>query len=647
MADPEVKHERLYLNRAGANRRDPEAFRENFDLAQVPTGPGCYIMVDEKSKPIYVGKAKNLRARVRTYLNASDTRYTVKFLMKRVAHIEFLVTTNEKEALLLENSLIKQYSPRYNVRLKDDKTYLSLRLDPRQKFPRVTVVRRYKKDGAKYFGPYHDGYSARQTVRQIHRLFPLRTCSDHVLNNRTRPCLYYQMKQCVAPCVDYITPEAYAEMVDQVIMTLDGRNDELAQMLHAKIQEHAAKLEFEDAALLRDRLYALQRTLERQGTITNAGAEDRDVFGLYSTGRFTEIQILFYRGGKMLGGKSWSFERTEMPPEELVSSFLLQYYSESPDIPREILLPVALEEADVLSDVLTDQRAERVPANMGTRVHVHAPQRGEKRRLVELADHNARHGFEEKKLAEKARADTLQQVQKTLQLPKLPARIECFDISTIQGSRTVASMVVFTEGEADKQRYRRYSIKHVEGQDDFASMREVLLRRYTRAIDEDDLPDFVLIDGGKGQLNVATAVFKDLGIEDIPHAGIAKSRAQEDARSPERFFLPGRMNPVVPPQNGPVVHLLARIRDEAHRFAITYHRKKRSKATLRTALTDIPGVGPERARRLLNQFGSVARIREASLEDLALVKGFSAGLARQVHAHLAGALPRDTDGDGA
>jgi excinuclease ABC subunit C len=636
MSDPNVQHQRLYLNRTGENRRDPAAFLRDFDTSTVPTGPGCYIMVDEKGKPIYVGKAKNLRARIRTYINESDSRYSVKFLMRRVAHIEFIVVSNEKEALLLENSLIKEYKPRYNVRLKDDKTYLSLRIDPRQKFPRITVVRRYKRDGAKYFGPYHSANSARQTVRQIHRMFPLRTCTDHVLNNRTRPCLYYQMNRCVAPCVDYVSNEQYAELVEQVIMTLEGRNDELERRLKARIKEHAEKLEFEEAAVLRDRLHDLHLTLERQAAVTSTGAENRDVFGYYTKGRFTEIQALFYRNGKMLGGRSWSFERTEMPPEELISSLLMQYYTECPDIPREVLLPVALEEADALSDVLTDQRAEHVPAHLGTRVHVHAPQRGDKRRLVDLANKNAQHSFEDKQLADKARADTLEQVQKTLKLPSLPKRIECFDISTMQGNRTVASMVVFTEGQADKQRYRRYSIKGVEGQDDFASMREVLMRRYTRAIDEDDLPDFVLIDGGKGQLNVATAVFKDLGIEDLPHAGIAKSRAKEDARSPERFFLPGRMNPVVPPQNGPVVHLLARIRDEAHRFAITYHRKKRSKATLRTALVDIPGVGPERARRLLNAFGSVARIREASVGDVAAVKGFSETLARQVQEHLSG-----------
>ncbi len=596
-------------------------------LSRVPNCPGCYIMRDRQRRPIYVGKAKNLRARLRSYISATDERYTVQFLMRRAFHVEFLVTATEKEALLLENTLIKTYHPRYNIRLKDDKTYVSLRLDPREDFPRVTVVRRYRKDGAKYFGPYHDTKAVRKTLRRIHRLFPLRTCSDHVLANRSRPCLYHQMKQCLAPCVGLVNREAYHQMVEQVAMVLEGRSNDLEKVLRAEMQQCAARMEYEQAAVLRDRLYDLERTMERQYTTDVSGVKDRDVIGVYREGRICEVQVLLYRGGRMLSGRAFSFERVETPLEELLSSFVLQFYASAPTVPQEVLTPVPLEDAEVLEEILQEQR--------GSRVVIHYPQRGEKRALVELADRNAKSRFQEQRLADKAKQDALETIQKGLHLPRLPYRIECFDISTIQGEKTVASMVTFEDGRAAKQRYRRFSMKTVSGQDDFASMREVLLRRYRRAIDEDDLPDLVLIDGGRGQLGVATAVLRDLGIEDTPHVGIAKSRAQEEGgHSPERIFVPGRMNPIVLPQKGAAIQLLARIRDEAHRFAITYHRQRRSKAVLRTRLTDISDVGPARAKALLKKFGSVAKIQEATVAQLTETPGISQALAEKIQQNL-------------
>lgn len=609
-------------------RRSPEDFVKQFDLSRVPTSPGCYIMRDENDRVMYVGKAKSLRTRLRTYVNEQDTRYSVKFFMKRVAHVDFLVTANEKEALLLENSLIKQFKPRYNVRLKDDKTYVSLRLNLKEDFPRLTVVRRYKKDGARYFGPYSSAKSVRETMRQIQRMFPLRTCTDNVMNNRVRPCLYYQMKRCAAPCVDYVNRDEYREIVHQVALVLDGRNGELEKRLTTQMKDHAESLEFEKAAALRDRLYALRRTLERQRTVAVPGAQERDVFGIYNQERYSEIQVLFFRGGKMVGGRSFTFKQREMPVDELLGSFLLQFYSEAPVLPQEVLVPLELEESDVLAEILTEQR--------GAKVIVHMPQRGEKAALVDLANRNAKSSFEEKRLAGQAQTDLLEQLQSKLKLSVTPQRIECFDISTIQGDKAVGSMVVFEGGVANKKRYRRYSIRNVEGQDDFAMMREVLLRRYKRAIDEDDLPELVLIDGGKGQLNVAVAVLRDLGIEHLDTASIAKARAQEEGpRSPERFFVPGRSNPIILPQNDAVVLLLARIRDEAHRFAITFHRKRRRQGTLRTALTDVPGVGPKRAATLLNKIGSLARIEKAPIEEIAALPGLNENLARAIKGHLA------------
>ncbi len=619
--------ERLDFGDSPDQRKSPEEFLKTFDLADVPTSPGCYLMRDLKDRVIYVGKANSLRARVRAYINESDTRYRVKFLMQRVAHIDFLVTRNEKEALLLENSLIKEHRPRYNVRLKDDKSYVSLRVNVQHDFPRITITRHLKRDGARYFGPYSSARDVRETLRQLQRVFPLRTCPDAVLRSRARPCLYHQMGQCSAPCVGYIGREAYAEIVKQAVMVIEGRSDELEKLLLERIQELADRLEFEQAAALRDRVFALRKTLERQRTVQNSEAGDRDVFGLYLDGRFSEIQVLFYRGGRMTGGRSFSFNHREMPMEEVLSSFLLQYYSETAAPPSEILLPLPLDAMDALQEILHEQHGERVAL-----LH---PQRGAKRDLVDLANRNAKSSFEEKRLAERAAADTLEQVKESLDLARTPQRIECFDISTIQGEKSVGSMVAFTGGVPDKARYRRYAIKQVEGQDDFAMMREVLMRRYTRAVAEDDKPDLVLIDGGKGQLNVAGAVLRDLGIDDLDLASIAKSRAlEEGGHSPERFFRPGRMNPIILPQNSPVVHLLARVRDEAHRFAITYHRKRRSAATLRTALVDIPGVGPKRAQALLKALGSVARVREASIEEIASVPGFSEILARTVLEHL-------------
>ena len=353
-------HERLTLVGLASKRRSSEAFLASFDVSNVPTSAGCYLMHDVKDRVIYVGKAKNLRSRVRTYINDQDSRYSVKFLMRRVAHIDFFVTTNEKEAVLLENSLIKQFKPRYNVQLKDDKNYVSLRLPAEEDFPRLTVVRKHKKDGARYFGPYSSAHAVRDTVRQIHRIFPLRTCSDHVMNNRARPCIYYQMKQCGAPCVGYVGPEAYGEIVEQVAMVLSGRSGELEKLLRERIKEKAEQLAFEEAAELRDRLRGLMQMLERQRTVEVPGVADRDVIGYYAQGRFVEIQVLFYRGGKLLGGRSFSFRQREMPIEEVLSSFLLQFYSEAPVIPAEILVPERIEEADTLEDILSEQRRNHV-----------------------------------------------------------------------------------------------------------------------------------------------------------------------------------------------------------------------------------------------------------------------------------------------
>ena len=594
----------------------------NIDISDAPTLPGCYLMRDREGTILYVGKANNLRARVRNYINMSDSRYSVKFLMRRVAGIEYLTVDTEKEALLLENSLIKTHKPRYNVRLRDDKTFISIRLDPSEPFPRLTVVRRHKRDAARYFGPYHDTRAARKTIRQLQRLVPLRICSDHVMANRKRPCIYYQMKQCHAPCTSQITAEAYADMVNQALMVLEGRSNELEKQLRARMARLSEALRFEEAALIRDRLADLRVTVEPQRAVVPGPSGGRDVFGYYAEGQFLQIQSLYYRNNAMVGGDTFAFDRVEMPLEELFGSFLLQYYDSAPFIPGEILLPAALEEMPVLQELLSEKR--------GASVRLRVPQRGTPSRLVRLAASNAQRAFAERKGHEKAAREALEAVQSTLRLPRLPERIECFDISTIQGDSTVAAMVVFEQGIPSKNRYRRYTIKQTAGQDDFAAMRETLTRRYTRALQENDLPDLVLIDGGKGHLNIAGAVLKTLGLDTLPYAAIAKSRSDKDRTTLERFFIPHRSNPIIPQQNGPVVRLLSAVRDETHRFAITFHRKKRSKARLTSVIVAIPGVGETRAKRLLASFGSVARLREATVEQVAAVPSINVTLAREI-----------------
>jgi len=593
-----------------------------LDISEAPTLPGCYLMRDAEGNILYVGKAKNLRARLRNYINMSDSRYSVKFLMLRVAAVEYLTVDTEKEALLLENSLIKAHKPRYNVRLRDDKTFISIRLNSSERFPRLTVVRRCKPDKARYFGPYHDTRAARKTINQLQRLVPLRICSDHVLANRKRPCIYYQMKQCHAPCTGLITPDAYTDMVNQALMVLEGRSNELEKRLRARMTALSEALRFEEAALIRDRLADLRVTVEPQRAVVPGPAGGRDVFGYYAEGQFLQIQSLYYRNNAMVGGDTFGFDRVEVPLKELFGSFLLQYYDSAPYIPGEILLPAALEEMAVLEEVLTEKR--------GAPVRLRVPRRGPQAHLIRLAESNAQRAFIERKGHEKAAREALEAVQTTLHLPRLPERVECFDVSTIQGDSTVAAMVVFEQGIPAKNRYRRYTIKQTTGQDDFAAMRETLLRRYGRALRENDLPDLVLIDGGKGHLNVASAVLKTLGLESLPHAAIAKARSENGQTSYERFFIPRRSNPIVPPQNGPVVHLLSAVRDETHRFAITFHRKKRSKARLTSTLLDIPGVGKTRLKRLLTTFGSVARLREASVEQVAALPSINDTLARQI-----------------
>jgi len=588
---------------------------------------GVYLLKDKHGKVIYVGKAKNLRARVRQYFRGGDERSQVRFLMQRVGDLETLVTTNEKEALILENNLIKQYKPRYNIRLKDDKSYVSVKVTVQDSWPRIFVTRKIVKDGNKYFGPFHSAWSVRETLDTIRKVIPLRTCSDGVFRNRSRPCLEYQIKRCLGPCCLPVDRETYQRHLREAMMLLEGKSQQLVRQLTDDMEQAATQLRFEEAARLRDQIRAIERTQERQQVVAHWGG-DQDVFGLYREGGFIEAQVLFVRQGKLTGNQAYSFEDFELPDDEVIEALLTQFYQGERYVPDEILLPVDLEYGDVRADYLSERR--------GRKVEILRPQRGDKVRLVEMAAQNAQQSFRERQDADRNRERMLDELRRKLHLRNAPKRIECFDISNIQGRLAVGSMVTFDEGEPDKNRYRRFRIKTVPEADDFRMMYEVLQRRFTRAKEVGEYPDLLVVDGGKGQLNVAVTVLRELGITEVDAVGLAKMRveraprASEISRTEERVFLVGRKNPVILRRNSNALFLLQRVRDEAHRFAITYHRQLRTKERLRSVLDSIPGIGAGRRKALLRHFGSVQRIRAATQDAIAEVPGISKILAEQI-----------------
>ena len=602
-------------------------------LAQLPHQPGVYLMKDRSGRVIYVGKAVNLSNRVRSYFNpgSSDTRAFVALLDRLLGSLETVVVTSEKEALLLENELIKKHRPRFNVQWRDDKNFLCLRLANEHRYPRLEMVRRPKRDGARYFGPYASASSIRETVRVVNRFFQLRTCSDHVLESRKRPCLLHQIGRCPAPCVKPIPPEDYQRNVEAVGLFLEGRSEPLIETLRTRMKTVAAKLEFEEAARLRDQVIAIQRSVEKQAIATTESI-DQDIFGLFREGDRITIFSLFVRGGRITGGQPHHFQ-SEFPDDELVTSFVNQYYADDAFVPKEVLLPGSPNEPEALAELLSERKGEKV--------RVLVPQRGEKTELVKLASKNAERAFSERKRGRDEVEQTLERLKERLQLSKLPHRMECFDISHFQGSALVASQVSALDTEPDPSQYRHYKLKTVEGNDDFASMHEILTRRFKRGLEEGDLPDLIVIDGGKGQLAAAMAAMKDVGVEGVDMVGLAKSRdldsvnadVQQD-RSPERVFLVGRKDPIVLPQTSPELFALTRLRDEAHRFAITFQRKLNRKRGLSSALDQVPGVGEARRTALLRHFGSLKRVREASIEEIAEVEGMGPAVAERLHAFL-------------
>ncbi len=583
------------------------------------------MMKDARGHVIYIGKAVSLWNRVRSYFQKGPKGEKTEIMVRQIADLETIVTHTELEALALESNLIKKHHPRYNIILRDDKNYPYLRFDLKAEYPRLEVVRRLKKDGALYYGPYVPAGGMWETLALIRRTFPIAPCKIEFKTDRPgRPCIQFQIGRCIGPCSGEADKNQYQDMVGQVRLFLEGKNRDLLDILKQHMEEASERMEYERAAELRDRIGKIEGALEKQ-KIISSGFENQDVIGMASEAGRADIQALFIRNGMLLGRKDFYFDDVRgMTEEEVLSDFLRQFYAKEMIVPQEVLLPVGVLDREIFESWLTEKR--------GASVEVQVPQRGRKRELVQMASDNAAQSLREHLLSRKSKERILARLQEELGLTNLPQRIEAFDISTIQGTESVASMVSFENNLPDKRNYKKFKIRTVQGQDDFASMAEVIRRRYTKAKEEGILPDLILIDGGKGQLNAALDVLKELQVEGPDVIGLAKAKSGEDGadREFERVFLPGVEEPVILDPTSSVTHLVARVRDEAHRFAITYHRKLREKRAVHSDLDDIPGIGEVRKKALLRHFGSVEKIRQAAAEELAAVKGMSRKAAEEI-----------------
>ncbi|MDP2972601.1 MAG: excinuclease ABC subunit UvrC, partial [Deltaproteobacteria bacterium] len=536
----------------------------------------------------------------------------------------------EKEALILEDNLVKEHHPRYNVKLRDEKRYPCLRLSIEEAFPTLTIVRRIKKDRSLYFGPYPSATSLKETLKLIRRLFPIRTCRDTKFSHRLRPCINYEMGRCPGPCCGKIDPIQYREIIHQTRMFLEGKNRDLLARLKKKMDKESEQLHFEKAARSRDQIEHIKKVIEKQ-KIVSRDFVDQDVIGFHREDHTVVIHPLFVRAGKLLGGKGFTFPSTGLPDEEVLSSFLRQYYREDRFIPERILIPKSIPEQGLAEEWLTEMK--------GKRVWILVPQKGDKKELLQMACDNAEKFLIAKTDYEEERGKLLEALKERLNLNRTPKRIEAFDISNLQGGDAVGSMVSFEDGQPAKERYRHFRIKTAEGADDYGMMYEVLLRRYRKAVEKNDLPDLVLLDGGRGQLNVAQEVFKELRIKGVDLISLAKERAQGGPRSlrfvktEEKVFHPQFKEPFMLGRHSSLLLFLDRIRDEAHRFAITYHKRVRSMKTIRSALEGIPGIGMVRQKELLRFFGSIERMREATVEELSKAPKMNSGLAQNIYSY--------------
>jgi excinuclease ABC subunit C len=602
-------------------------------LAGVSADPGVYLMKDASGKVIYVGKARNLKKRLNSYFKRPehpDPKTAV--LVKKIAAIETIITATENEALILESTLIKKHRPRYNVILKDDKRYPSLRLDITSPCPNLTVVRKISRDGALYFGPYTSPPAVYQTLKIINKTFKLRKCKDRTFRTRTRPCLNYQIGSCLGPCCIQIDPEEYREMVREVVLFLKGRTPDLVAKLKQDMDAAAQERKYELAAEIRDKLFAIEKTLEKQ-IVVMSDFLDRDVIAFARSPADSIVKILFVRAGHLVGSRNFHFSEILVSDGELIGSFIQQFYERATHIPDEVLVSAVFDDQDVIQQWLTDLKK--------TKVDVIWPQRGPKVQLIHMAEQNAANDL--KNLIEDRLSDQtlLLRLQKQLGLARLPVRIECFDNSSISGTHPVSSMVVFEHTRPKKSDYRKYHIKTVSEPDDYATMAEVLNRRYGKGDDAAPLPDLLMVDGGKGQLGIAVSVLDALNLSGrFDVIGIAK-KDDLKGETQDKIYKPGRLNPVNLDKDGNLLLFLQRIRDEAHRFVITYHRSRRGAAAIRSVLDTIPGVGPKRKQALFMHYGSIKAIRAASLDELSQAPGMNRKIAEMIQNRLSISLTED------
>ena len=606
-----------------------EELRQHLEskLRALPAKPGVYLFKDKEGKVIYVGKAGSLKSRVRTYFGSpANLSPKIQQLVSNIHDLEFVITSSEQEALILECDTIKRYAPRFNASLKDNKTFPYLKIDIKENWPGVYVTRQVQKDGARYFGPFASAGSVRKTIRLIKKIFPYRSCSKRIDGKDKRPCLDYYIHQCLGPCIGAVEKDEYHGVISQVILFLQGKQELILRELDSKMKAAAQRLHFERAALLRDQIDAIEDVIEGQRIATTLRGE-KDVIGLAQNETLAYVEIFFIRNNKLVGRDHFIMEGTQGDsPGQIMTSFVKQYYASASYIPSLILLQHPVEELAVLSQWLSQQR--------GRKVKLQVPQRGAKKKLVETVAENAARGLELAQLKEmKAEviSSGLQELKDKLHLPKMPRRIECYDVSNILGTVAVASMVVLEKGWPKPAHYRRFRIKTVAGANDYAMIQETLRRRFKRGATGEGawgiIPDLVLIDGGKGQLNTALELSQELGLASIPMASLAKEN--------EEVFIPGDPRPVHIPKDSPALHILQRARDEAHRFAISYHQKLRRKGFITSALDNVTGIGPKRKRALLRRFGSVAAIKKASREELSQTEGITLALAKKVKEELA------------
>jgi excinuclease ABC subunit C len=595
-------------------------------LKTLPAKPGVYLFKDKEGKVIYVGKAANLNSRVRSYFGAaSNLSLKIQRLVSRTQNFEFVVTNSEQEALILECNMIKKYTPRYNLRLKDNKSFPYLRIDINEDWPSIQITRRVQKDGARYFGPFANAGSVRKTLRLIEKTFPFRNCNKRIGGKAKRPCLDYYIRRCLGPCIGAVEKQEYHDVINQVILFLQGKQEIVLRKLNTNMKAAAQQLQFERAALLRDQIKAIEEVIEGQRIATKLQG-DKDVVGLAQNEEQACVALFFIRNSKLMGQEHFIMEGIQgESARQIMTSFVKQYYAAASYIPPLVLLQHSVDEPQMLSDWLGQQRKGKV--------ELQVPQRGAKNKLVNTAAENAAQGLQLAQIKEmkgEVIKSGLQELKDKLHLPKLPRRIECYDVSNIQGALAVSSMIVLEKGWPKPAHYRRFRIKTVAGADDYAMIQETLRRRFRRSLSDEDAwaitPDLILIDGGKGQLNAALEVSQELGLNSIPMISLAKEN--------EEVFIPGSTTPVYISKDSPALHILQRARDEAHRFAISYHRRLRHKQVTASALDNIPGIGPKRKKALLKKFGSIETVKEAPIEDIIQTQGMTPALAKKVKEQL-------------